>query len=206
MPIQAVLFDIDGTLVDSNDYHVRAWEQAFRQAGHNFDVQTIHDQIGKGTDMLVPALLPDVDDEQVEALGESHGCIFRERYLPQVQPFPRARDLLARVHDSGREIVLASSASNAELEHYLDLMSARGLVSASTSADDVERTKPAPDIFSVALDKVAPLGPEEAIVVGDTPYDVEAAAKCGIRTIAYVRESSRTRLYIGRARARSTTT
>jgi membrane protein len=183
MPIRAVFFDIDGTLVDSNDFHVRAWDEAFRDAGHQFDRQSIHDQIGKGTDMLVPTLLPDLDEGAGEALGERHGELFKERYLAQVQPFPRARDLLARVHDSEQRVVLASSASKGELEHYLDLMNARELVYASTSADDVE-TKPAPDIFSVALNKVTPLSPDEVIVVGDTPYDVEAAGKCGIRTVA----------------------
>lgn len=184
MPIQAVLFDIDGTLVDSNDFHVRAWNEAFRETGHRFDAQVIHDQIGKGTDMLVPTLLPDLDDEKVEALGESHGRIFKERYLGQVQPFPGARDLLVRVHGAGQRVVLASSASKGELDHYLDLLDARALVAASTSADDVGNTKPAPDIFSTALNKVAPLGPDEAMVLGDTPYDVEAAGKCGIRTVA----------------------
>lgn len=184
MPIQAVLFDIDGTLVDSNDFHVRAWDEAFREAGHAFDPQTIHDQIGKGADMLLPTLLPGLDEEAEGALASRHGEIFKQRYLAQVEPFRGARDLLARVHHAGRRVVLASSASKGELEHYLDLLDARALVSASTSADDVERTKPAPDIFAEALRKVAPLRPDDVIVVGDTPYDVEAAGKCGIRTVA----------------------
>ena len=183
MTIQGVFFDIDGTLVDSNDLHVQAWEQAFRDAGHEIERQAIHDQIGKGADMLVPALLPDASEEQAEALGEAHGAIFKARYLDQVRPFPRARDLLARVHDAGQKVVLASSASKAELDHYLDLLDARDLVAAGTSIDDVENSKPAPDIFAVALKKIASIGAERAMVVGDSPYDMEAAGKCGIPAI-----------------------
>jgi HAD superfamily hydrolase (TIGR01509 family) len=181
MAFAAIFFDIDGTLVDSNDLHVLAWEAAFADAGVSFSRQKIHDQIGKGTDMLVPTLLPDADDP--EQLGKAHGEVFKSRYLDQVRPFPDARALLARAHDAGQRVVLASSASKEELDHYLTLMDAHDLVAATTSADDVENTKPAPDIFAVALKKVAPLAAGDVIVVGDTPYDVEAAAKCGIAAI-----------------------
>ena len=184
MRIKAVLFDIDGTLVDSNDRHVRAWDEAFRAGGYHFDDDAIHAQIGKGTDMLVPALLPEAHDDLVETLGEAHGAIFKSRYLERVRAFPHARDLLVRTHEAGMKVVLASSASKAELDYYVALLNIQDIVSASTSADDVENSKPAPDIFGVALKKVAPIKPEEALVVGDTPYDVRAAAKCGIRTVA----------------------
>lgn len=184
MTVKAILFDIDGTLVDSNDQHVVAWDEVFRAEGRMFDRQVIHDQIGKGADMLVPTLLPDADEATPKRLGEAHGRIFKARFLDAVEPFAGARDLLARANASGRHVVLASSASKSEVDHYLDLLDARDLVAATTSADDVEHTKPAPDIFAKALGKVLPLGPDEAIVVGDTPYDIEAAAKCGIRTVA----------------------
>ncbi|GAA3699241.1 HAD family hydrolase [Sphingomonas cynarae] len=184
MAITAVLFDIDGTLVDSNDHHVIAWEEAFAGIGARFDRQTIHDQIGKGTDMLVPTLLPDLDEEEQAALGETHGKVFKARFLNEVKPFPGAHDLLRRVHAAGLRVVLASSASEQELDHYLDLLDARELVAETTSADDVENTKPAPDIFATALKKIGSLPPHEVIVVGDTPYDLEAAAKCGIAAVA----------------------
>ena len=183
MAIKAVLFDIDGTLVDSNDYHVIAWEEAFAGAGAQFDRQVLHDQIGKGTDMLVPTLLPDTDDEDQEKLGKAHGEAFKSKFLDQVKPFPMARELLQRVQQAGQQVVLASSASKAELDHYLDLLDARDIVSETTSADDVKNTKPAPDIFATALKKTGSLSAEEVIVVGDTPYDIEAAKKCGIATI-----------------------
>ena len=184
MAIKAVLFDIDGTLVDSNDYHVRAWDVAFAEVGAHFDDQAVHDQIGKGTDNLVPTLLPDSDEEQQQAIGDRHGAVFKGRYLDQVKPFAGARDLLLRVHAAGQKVVLASSASKEELDHYLDLLDVRDIVAETTTADDVEKTKPAPDIFATALDKIAPLRAEEVIVVGDTPYDCEAAAKCGVRSVA----------------------
>lgn len=183
MTIKAVLFDIDGTLIDSNDFHVKAWEEAFRGVGKTFDAQVIHDQIGKGTDMLVPTLMPGTSKAEQEKLGDAHGSAFKTKYLEQVKAFPSARDLLVRVERAGKKVVLASSASKDDLNHYLDLLDARDVVAESTSADDVENTKPAPDIFATALKKVAPLSADEVIVVGDTPYDVEAAGKIGISAI-----------------------
>ncbi len=204
MRIKAILFDIDGTLIDSNDQHVLAWEEVFRGEGATFDRQVIHDQIGKGADMLVPTLLPDTSEAARERMGDAHGEVFKAKFLREVKPFHKARDLLVRAHEAGRKVVLASSASKAELDHYLGLLDARDLVAATTSADDVENTKPAPDIFATALEKLAPLGPGDVLVVGDTPYDIEAAAKCGIGTVALrsgkfsdeaLREAGALRLY-----------
>ena len=183
MVIDAIIFDIDGTLVDSNEQHVLAWEEAFDRVGATFDRQVIHDQIGKGSDMLVPTLLPDADPAAQKDLRHAQGEVYKSKFLKSVRPFPGARDLLVRAHEAKQKVVLASSASKAELEHYLDLLNVRDLVSATTSADDVEHTKPAPDIFAAALAKVAPLEAGNVIVVGDTPYDIQAAAKCGISTI-----------------------
>ncbi|WP_426232212.1 HAD family hydrolase [Pararhizobium sp. DWP3-4] len=184
MQIKAILFDIDGTLVDSNDMHVDAWKEAFSRIGVTIEQNVIHDQIGKGADMLLPALLPDLDDLGREKLGEAHNDIFKAKYRSDVQPFPQAHDLLAHVDRLGQKVVLASSASQDDLDYYLDLLGVRDLIAATTSSRDVKNTKPAPDIFSTALSKVKGISASEAIVVGDTPYDIEAARKCGIATVA----------------------
>lgn len=183
MPIKAILFDIDGTLVDSNDLHVLAWEAAFAGEGHRFDRQVLHDQIGKGADNLVPTLLPGSDEATAERLGDAHGAVFKDKYLATARPFPHARDLLAHAHAAGCKLVLASSASQAELDHYLDLLDARDLITATTSIDDVKNSKPAPDIFATALGKLDGIDARDVIAVGDTPYDVESAGKCGIATV-----------------------
>ena len=184
MKIHAVLFDLDGTLVDSNDLHVDAWEQVLREAGHETSRDAIHAQIGKGADMFVPALVQSADQATIKELGDRHGAIFNDRYIGQVRPFPGASALLARVAESGRKVVLASSASKEELEHYLDLLGARSAVTGATSIDDVERSKPAPDIFAAALQQLDGIGPDAALAVGDSPYDIESAGGAGIATVA----------------------
>ena len=183
MTIKAVFFDIDGTLVDSNDRHVAAWRTALAAHGAPFDEATIHAQIGKGADQLVSTLLPGADAATQTALGEAHAAAFKP-LLDTIVAFPGAAALLRHVAAAGQVVVLASSASAAEVEHYLDLLDVRDIVAATTSADDVAQTKPAPDIFAAALAKVAPLGPDDVIVVGDTPYDIAAARGCGIAAVA----------------------
>lgn len=182
--IKAIFFDIDGTLVDSNERHVAAWARAFEEQGFVVDRSAIRGQIGKGGDLLVPALLPAVPERVQERLSERHGELFRAEHLDAVLPFPDAARLLRRVRRSGRRVLLASSAGKDEVRHYLDLLKVRDIVTATTSIDDVETSKPAGDIFAAALAKVRPLKPTEILVVGDTPYDIAAAAKCGIRTVA----------------------
>ncbi len=181
MTNRAVLFDIDGTLVDSNRYHIEAWHRVFAAIGRPVDRETIASQIGKGADNLVPALFPDLSgrEAEVERLGELHGTFFKSDYMPRVRPFPHARDLVERVHRSGQRVVLASSASQAELDHYMDLLDIGSMVDLSTTKDDVETTKPAPDIFAVAREK-AGVDAANVVVIGDAPYDMEAAVKCGM--------------------------
>lgn len=184
LAIKAVFFDIDGTLVDSNDLHVAAWDEAFRERGHVIAPAAIRGQIGKGGDVLVPTLLPGSAERDVEALSDRHGEIFKDKYLGQVRAFAGAADLLRHAHGLGQKVLLASSADAREVAHYMSLLDVRAVVDDTTSIDDVETSKPAGDIFAAALGKVRPLTASEVMVVGDTPYDVEAAAKCGIRAIA----------------------
>lgn len=183
MQIKAILFDIDGTLVDSNELHVTAWEQVFREAGHNFERAQLHEHIGKGGDNYIPALLPGASEAEQQRLSDAHKRIFTGHLIALVKPFPGARDLLARVRNSGRKVVLASSASAEELDTHLQTLGASRIVDETTSKDDVENSKPCPDIFQVAADK-ANVEPGQAIVVGDTPYDIQAASRCGIGSVA----------------------
>jgi membrane protein len=180
--IKAILFDIDGTLIDSNDLHVEAWARVFADAGYSVERESIAGQIGKGGDNLVPALLPGASEETAERLSNRHGEVFKADYLRNARPFPGARALLERVHADGKKVVLASSASGEELDHYVERLQVKALVAAKTSIDDVATSKPAPDIFAAALKK-AGVTAEEAIAVGDSPYDVASAGAAGVRTV-----------------------
>lgn len=183
MPVKAILFDIDGTLVDSNDYHADAWIEGFAKHGHQVDRAAIRGQIGKGADQLVPALIPDASEDEAEALGDAHGEAFKSKYLERVRPFPQARALIACVHEAGLKVALASSASKGELDHYVELLGIADFVDETTTIDDVNRSKPAGDIVATALEKLG-VDSGEALFVGDTPFDIEAGAKCGVGTIA----------------------
>ena len=181
----AVLFDVDGTLVDSNDLHAAAWQETFRHFGLSIPFDRIRSQIGKGGDNLIPSLLPpDIVERLQEEMEEFRSDLFKREYLDKAQPFPGVCELLRRLNEDGRKIVLATSAKQAELDFHLDRIGCRELVTATTSKDDVEHSKPCPDIFAAALAKVAPLEAHEVLVVGDTPWDVKAAARMGARTVA----------------------
>ena len=122
MPITAILFDLDGTLVDSNEFHVEVWQKIFARHGHEIGVEAIRGQIGKGGDLLIPALLPATGEATRKPMSALHGEIFGTEYLRRVQPFAGAHDLSSHVHAAGQRIVLASSAKQAELDHYVELL------------------------------------------------------------------------------------
>jgi HAD superfamily hydrolase (TIGR01509 family) len=185
--IKAVLFDVDGTLIDSNDLHAAAWRETFLKFGVDLPHDVIHGQIGKGGDNLIPALLPpDLVEARQEEIETYRSDLFKRDYLPRVVPFPGVRDLFERLRADGKRIVLASSAKAEEVRFHVGVIGAEDLVEATTSADEVEHSKPDPDIFAAALAKVAPLRPDEVLVVGDSPYDMEAAAKLEIRTVGFL--------------------
>ncbi|HEX8147172.1 MAG TPA: HAD family phosphatase [Pyrinomonadaceae bacterium] len=182
--IRAVIFDVDGTLVDSNELHVEAWREAFRRYGKELAFDEVHGQMGKGGDQLMPVFCSEEElDEFGDELERHRVELFAGRYLPRVRPFPRVRELFERLKADGLQVALASSAKEEELEQHKKSLRVEDLLEAATSADDAERSKPHPDIFQAALAGLKGVRPEEAIVVGDTPYDVEAAAKAGMRTV-----------------------
>ena len=181
MALTAVL-DIDGTLVDTNYHHAIAWYRAFRRHDLLLPIWRIHRSIGMGGDQLVPALAG--GDWEAEH-GEDVRATETECYLElidEVEPLPGARDLIVRLKEEGHAVVLASSAKEDEVDHYLDLLDARGLADAWTMSDDVEVTKPAPDLVKAALDKVS--GSSGAVMLGDSTFDCEAAAKTDVPTVA----------------------
>jgi HAD superfamily hydrolase (TIGR01509 family) len=183
--IDAVLFDVDGTLVDSNDLHTAAWQEAFRHFGLVVDYDDIREQIGKGGDNLIPSLLPaEIAERLQDDIEKFRTDLFSRDYLHKARPFPGAADLLRRVHKSGTKLVLASSAKQTELDHHIERLGCRDFLTATTSKDDVEHSKPCPDIFEAALEKARPLNGGEAVVVGDTPWDIKAARRLGLPIIA----------------------
>ena len=182
---EAVIFDIDGTLLDSVDLHAKAWQEAFQHFGHKIPYDEIRSQIGKGGDQLLPVFLSDGQiKEEGKALQEFRSKLFKEKFLPQVKPFPGVRELFLKIKGEGQQLGLASSAKGDELKVFEQIAKIDDLVEVETSSADAKRSKPHPDIFEVALDRLgAKLQRERVVVVGDSPHDAEAAGKAGLRTI-----------------------
>jgi HAD superfamily hydrolase (TIGR01509 family) len=175
------ILDIDGTLVDTNYHHAIAWYRAFRAHGVTLPVWRIHRHIGMGGDQLVPAL---AGERFAEQRGDEVRAAEKGLYgelIDEVEPMDGARELIMRLRESEGLVVLASSAKQEEVNHYLDLLDAREIVDAWTTSADVEATKPEPDLVRAALEKV---DADDAVMVGDTPWDVEAARRAGIETLA----------------------
>ncbi|HEX6439841.1 MAG TPA: HAD family hydrolase [Candidatus Binatia bacterium] len=180
----ALIFDVDGTIVDSVDLHAEAWRVAFERFGKNFPFDEIRRQIGKGSDQLLPVFLSKQElDSFAEDLDEYRSALFKKEYLPRVQGFARVRELFQRLKNDGKQIVLASSAKADELEAYKKIARIDDLIESETSSDDAEKSKPHPDIFQAALARLKDVAPENAIVIGDTPYDAQAASKANLKTV-----------------------
>ncbi|MDT7605038.1 MAG: hypothetical protein QOF61_3035 [Acidobacteriota bacterium] len=181
---QAVIFDIDGTLVDSVDLHARAWQEAFRKFGREVEFERVRHQIGKGGDQLLPVFF---SKEELEKFGkemeEYRGDLFKRAYMPHVKPFPQVRELFERIRRDGKRIALASSAKEDELKIYKDLANITDLVEEEASKDDAAKSKPHPDIFAAALARLGDVKASDAVVIGDTPYDAEAARKINLKTV-----------------------
>jgi beta-phosphoglucomutase-like phosphatase (HAD superfamily) len=184
-PAKAIIFDVDGTLVDSNDLHIEAWREAFAHYGIGLTYDQVHDQIGKGGDQLIPSFLSQEDVDKFGAeLDRLRAEIFLRDYLPQARPFPHVRELFQRLKTDGLQIALATSSKQVEVDTHIRNLEIEDLINGATSADDVDRSKPCPDIFETALALLEGVFPKEVRVVGDTPYDVIAAARANLSTIA----------------------
>lgn len=192
MAIEAVIFDIDGTLVDTVDFHAQSWERTFQHFGHQIPYEQIRAQIGKGSDKLMPVFfsieeLNRSEDDRSPTKGERmrdyRRELYKREYHPRIKAFPQVRELFLRIKADGKRIALASSATKDDLATYKQILNVEDLLDAATTTTEVESSKPEPDIFTATLDKLGGIAPARVIVVGDTPYDAEAASKANLRTI-----------------------
>jgi HAD superfamily hydrolase (TIGR01509 family) len=176
----AALLDVDGTLIDTNYHHAVAWYRAFRAQGLTLPLWRIHRAVGMGGDQLVPELIgEEVDRERGDEIREARSLIYQQ-LIEEVAPLEGARELIVALKKHGSRVVLASSSPQQEIDRYLDLLAARDLADAWTTDDDVDATKPEPDLVQAALEKA---GTGDAVMVGDTPWDIEAARRAGLDTI-----------------------
>jgi HAD superfamily hydrolase (TIGR01509 family) len=180
---QAALFDIDGTLVDTVDLHAEAWAETLRRFGQDLTPADIRVHIGKGSDQLLPGLLPpDLLGSRGEEISAVHKDLYMAEYLPRARPFPQVRALFESLRTRGISIALATSGTPPEVEHHKGLLGIEGLLDAETTSEEAERSKPFPDIFEAAARKLG-VAPDQALVIGDTPYDAEAARTGGIASL-----------------------
>ncbi len=183
--LSAAIFDIDGTLTDSLDVHALAWQQALRHFGHEVAYERVRSQIGKGGDQLLKTLLSRADLEtEGEELDQFRGELFKKKYQHLIRPLSMVPELLRRIKDdTGAKIVLASSAKEDEVEAYEKLLGVADLVEHKTSANDAAQSKPHPDIFAAAMNRLGNPPAQQVIAVGDTPYDAQATAQISIACI-----------------------
>jgi HAD superfamily hydrolase (TIGR01509 family) len=184
-PVRAVLLDIDGTLVESNDAHAHAWVHALAESGHDVPFEKVRPLIGMGGDKLLPKVCGlDAEVGEGKRVSQRRGEIFLANYLPHLRPTRGARELLDLLSARGLRLVVASSAKKGELEPLMKLCGADRVCESATSSDDAEASKPDPDILHAALQTLG-LPAAQAVMIGDTPYDVEAAKRAGMRVIAF---------------------
>jgi HAD superfamily hydrolase (TIGR01509 family) len=182
--LRGVLIDIDGTLLDSNDAHARSWADVFAEKGMGISFEQVRPLVGMGSDKLLPELTGlDHESAEGERLVQRKKEVFEKGYLPHLRPTKGARELMERMVGEGLTLVIATSAGGDELRALLKQAGVEDLVDDATSSGDVDSSKPDPDVIGAALRKGG-LRPNDAIMLGDTPYDVEAAARAGVPTVA----------------------
>ncbi|MFL5653137.1 MAG: HAD family hydrolase [Ktedonobacteraceae bacterium] len=183
--IHAVIFDVDGTLVNSNDAQAKSWVEALKEFGYSVPYEKVRPLIGMGGDKVLPETIGvQKDSEKGKQISKRRGEIFKEKYLPTIQAFPGAQKLLDRMREQGLKLAIATSAQPDELRPLLQIVGAADLIEDKTTSEDAKSSKPDPDVMQVTLKKVG-YPPNEVVMIGDTPYDIEAASKVGVGTIAF---------------------
>lgn len=185
MKLKAVLCDIDGTLIDSNVQHAESWQRTFAHFGIPATFEEVLRQIGKGSDNLIPVFVPNKGErEKLEPkLKEFRKKLFHREYIETIQPFPKSRELLQRMITQGLCVAVASSTDKEDLPKLKQIARIEDLIEKETTAGDAAHSKPEPDIFQAAMGKLG-LRREEVLALGDTPWDIEAAAKASVQTVA----------------------
>ena len=182
---RAVILDMDGTLIDSNAAHVQAWVEVLREFGHEVSEQDIWPCIGMGGDNLLPAVVKiSKESEEGKKISERRGEIFKSKYLPNLKPFPEVRPLLERMKQDDLKLIIATSSPEDEVAKAIEIVGIKDLLEDVTSASDAGKSKPDPDVVQAALDRLK-MSADEVVMLGDTPYDIQAAGKVGIRVIAF---------------------
>jgi len=183
--LRGVIFDIDGTLVDSNDAHAQSWVDTFGEFGYDVPFDAVRPLIGMGGDKLLPkAIGVDSDSEEGKKLSERRSEIFRERYLPRLRAFDGSRELVLRIRADDLKAIVATSAKDEELKGLLKAAQVADLMEEKATASDAQRSKPDPDIVHAAIGESG-ISPRQLVMIGDTPYDVEAAGRAGVRIIGF---------------------
>lgn len=184
MRVQAVLVDLDGTLVDSNDAHAKAWVEVLTDRGFRARLPDVRPLIGMGGELLLQKLTGiDPNDPRSKLIRDERGRVFRERHLGEIEPQPGARELVAKLHERGFTLIVATSSAEDDVRPLLEIAGITELIDGFTTADDVAAAKPAPDVLRAALEK-AKCNPDHAVLIGDTPYDVAAAREADVAMIA----------------------
>lgn len=186
MKLQAVILDVDGTLVLSNDAHAQAWVEAFAAYGYEVPFEKVRPLIGMGGDRVIPMMVPELSDEEGDGkkIAQRRKELIINRFAPELSPAPGSRELLLKMRQEGLRLIIATSATSEELSDLLKVAQVDDLLDKAATSSDAEASKPEPDIVEAALGKLQ-VEPSQVVMLADTPYDIEAAAKCGVGVLAF---------------------